>query len=603
MAYDALYDQFTEQAMGVLTEQRNAAGAKLTREEQDAFAARSHQRAAEAWKNGVFDDEVVPVDDPAAQGRPGRRQPGRGRPRRHHGRVAGQAAPGFSKDGTITAGSASQISDGACAVVVMSKAKAEELGLDLARRDRRLRPGRRPRLDPAAAAGQRDREGLPRRRASRSPTSTCSSSTRPSPPSASSRPAQLGVDEDKVNVNGGAIALGHPVGMSGARIVLHLALELKRRGGGIGAAALCGGGGQGDALIIRVPQAEPSPAGDLPSRADRRGSTPLSGVGPRARRAGPRRRRPGGRPADLPGRGRVAAAARGDGRVCAPHAGRRPGRRHHRLAGRRQVHLHQRAWSTELRAAGKRVGVLAVDPSSPFSGGALLGDRVRMQDHALDRDVYIRSMASRGHLGGLAWTTPQALRVLDAAGCDVVLIETVGVGQSEVEIAGLADTTLVLLAPGMGDGIQAAKAGILEIGDVYVVNKADRDGADQVRRDLRSMLALAERREGAWRPPIVTTVAATRRGRRRGGRPRSTGTSPGSGRRASSPSARTRRARDEIEAIAVTALRARWGDVHGRSELDELAAAVVAGKSDPYTAADALLEQQEGASVARTGGQ
>jgi len=137
-----------------------------------------------------------------------------------------------------------------------------------------------------------------------------------------------------------------------------------------------------------------------------------------------------------------------------------------------------------LRTTGKRVGVLAVDPSSPFSGGALLGDRVRMQDHALDPDVYIRSMASRGHLGGLSWSTPQALRVLDAAGCDVVLIETVGVGQSEVEIAGLADTTLVLVAPGMGDGIQAAKAGILEIGDIYVINKADREGADTVRRDL-----------------------------------------------------------------------------------------------------------------------
>src|SRR6187397_2848565 len=112
-------------------------------------------------------------------------------------------------------------------------------------------------------------------------------------------------------------------------------------------------------------------------------------------------------------------------------------------------------------------------------------------------------MASRGHLGGLAWTTPQALRVLDAARCDVILIETVGVGQSEVDVAGLADTTLVLLAPGMGDGIQAAKAGILEIGDLYVVNKADRDGADQVRRDLRSMLALAQVPEGGWKPPIV----------------------------------------------------------------------------------------------------
>lgn len=242
----------------------------------------------------------------------------------------------------------------------------------------------------------------------------------------------------------------------------------------------------------------------------------------------------------------------------------------------------------ELRAAGKRVGVLAVDPSSPFSGGALLGDRVRMQDHATDPGVYIRSMAARGHLGGLAWTTPQALRVLDAAGCDVIIVETVGVGQSEVEVAGLADTTLVLLAPGMGDGIQAAKAGILEIGDLYVVNKADRDGADQVRRDLRSMLALASRPEGAWRPPVVSTVAA-------GGegidgvvaeieRHRAWLESSGELQRR-----RTRRARDEIEAIAVTALRARWGDVHGRAELDGLAAAVVAGESDPYAAADALL--------------
>ena len=243
----------------------------------------------------------------------------------------------------------------------------------------------------------------------------------------------------------------------------------------------------------------------------------------------------------------------------------------------------------ELRRQGKKVGVLAVDPSSPFSGGALLGDRVRMQDHASDPGVFIRSMASRGHLGGLAWSTPQALRVLDAAGCDVILVETVGVGQSEIEVAGLADTTMVLLAPGMGDGIQAAKAGILEIGDLYVVNKADRDGADQVRRDLRSMLALGERREGAWKPPILKTIAQLGEGvdevasalddhlawlESTGERTRR----------------RTRRARDEIEAIALTALRRRWGDVHGRSELDELAAAVVAGESDPYAAADRLLE-------------
>ncbi|MBI2244953.1 MAG: methylmalonyl Co-A mutase-associated GTPase MeaB [Nocardioides sp.] len=243
---------------------------------------------------------------------------------------------------------------------------------------------------------------------------------------------------------------------------------------------------------------------------------------------------------------------------------------------------------TELRRADKRVGVLAVDPSSPFSGGALLGDRVRMQDHALDRDVYIRSMASRGHLGGLAWSTPQALRVLDAAGCDVVLVETVGVGQSEVEIAGLADTTMVLLAPGMGDGIQAAKAGILEIGDLYVVNKADRDGTDQVRRDLRSMLALADRPEGAWKPPIVKTVAHRGEGLDEVAaeidRHREWLESSGELERR-----RRRRARDEIEAIAVTALRQRWGDVHGRSELDDLAAAVVAGETDPYAAADELL--------------
>ncbi len=243
---------------------------------------------------------------------------------------------------------------------------------------------------------------------------------------------------------------------------------------------------------------------------------------------------------------------------------------------------------TELRKAGKRVGILAVDPSSPFSGGALLGDRVRMQDHALDQAVYIRSMASRGHLGGLAWTTPQALRVLDAAGCDVILIETVGVGQSEVEIAGLADTTMVLLAPGMGDGIQAAKAGILEIGDIYVVNKADRDGADQVRRDLRSMLALGERPEGSWRPPILKTVAQQALGFDEVvaeiDKHLEWLTSSGELQRR-----RTRRARDEIEAIAVTALRARWGDVHGRTELDDLAEAVGSGKSDPYTAADELL--------------
>jgi GTPase len=244
---------------------------------------------------------------------------------------------------------------------------------------------------------------------------------------------------------------------------------------------------------------------------------------------------------------------------------------------------------TSLRQTGKRVGVLAVDPSSPFSGGALLGDRVRMQDHALDTSVYIRSMASRGHLGGLAWSTPQALRVLDAAGCDIVLIETVGVGQSEVEIAGLADTTLVLTAPGMGDGIQAAKAGILEIGDLFVVNKADREGADQVRRELRNMIGLGDRDEGAWRPPILKTVAQTGEGIaevvERIDEHRAWLESSGELQKR-----RVRRARDEIEAIAVTSLRRRWGDVHARTELDELAEQVAAGDTDPYRAADSLLE-------------
>jgi len=157
-----------------------------------------------------------------------------------------------------------------------------------------------------------------------------------------------------------------------------------------------------------------------------------------------------------------------------------------------------------FRKQGRRVAVLAVDPSSPFSGGALLGDRIRMQQHANDPGVYIRSMASRGHLGGLAATTPQVIAVLAAAGFDVVLIETVGVGQSEVEIAATADTTLVLLAPGMGDGIQAAKAGILEIGDVFAVNKADREGAQTTAREVQQMIALGT--WPGWRPPVVLTV-------------------------------------------------------------------------------------------------
>ncbi|WP_295695211.1 methylmalonyl Co-A mutase-associated GTPase MeaB [Lapillicoccus sp.] len=242
-----------------------------------------------------------------------------------------------------------------------------------------------------------------------------------------------------------------------------------------------------------------------------------------------------------------------------------------------------------LRGRGRRIGILAVDPSSPFSGGALLGDRIRMQDHALDPEVYIRSMASRGHLGGLSWSTPQALRVLDAAGCDVIVVETVGVGQSEVQVAGLADTTLVLLAPGMGDGIQAAKAGILEIGDVFVVNKADRDGAATTVRDLRHMISLGNRKDpGLWQPPVVKTVAARGEGideLMEAIDAHLAWLTEGGGLRRR----RVARAADEIEAIALARLRSRMGDLRHDESVDRLAAEVVDGTTDPYAAADQLV--------------
>ena len=231
--------------------------------------------------------------------------------------------------------------------------------------------------------------------------------------------------------------------------------------------------------------------------------------------------------------------------------------------------------------------MLAVDPTSPFSGGALLGDRVRMGEHASDPGVFIRSMASRGHLGGLSWAAPAAVRVLDAAGCDVVLLETVGVGQSEVEVAGAANTTVVLLAPGMGDGIQAAKAGILEVADVLVVNKADRPEADRTARELRSAVAMGERGAGAWRTPVLRTTATTGEGLdalleavdahrvhlgAEGLRER-----------------RTRRATREVEALAVELVRARLGRVAGRDELARLGAEVAEGRTDPYTAAERVV--------------
>lgn len=243
---------------------------------------------------------------------------------------------------------------------------------------------------------------------------------------------------------------------------------------------------------------------------------------------------------------------------------------------------------SRYRADGHRVGVLAVDPSSPFSGGALLGDRIRMQEHATDREVFIRSMASRGHLGGLASATPQAVRVLDAAGCDPVLVETVGVGQSEVEVAGEADTTVVLLAPGMGDGIQAAKAGILEIGDVFVVNKADRDGADATARELRHMISLAPSEQGGWRPPVLKIVAT-----RGSGLPelvdaigahREWLESSGTG-----VLRRRQRARSEIQGIALATLQERFAGLGGDGALHALADEVASGQLDAFTAADRIV--------------
>jgi GTPase len=240
-----------------------------------------------------------------------------------------------------------------------------------------------------------------------------------------------------------------------------------------------------------------------------------------------------------------------------------------------------------LRARGERVGVLAIDPSSPFSGGALLGDRVRMQEHALDPDVYIRSMATRGHLGGLAAATPQALRAFDAAGFDTVIVETVGVGQSELEVAQTADAILVLLAPGMGDGIQAAKAGILEIGDIFVVNKSDRDGAQALVRELRTMIALADRSPQDWKPPIVRTVAYEHRGiddlLEAIDRFRVSQVETGRGQER-----RIARARREVESIALAKLRAEF-PLNGTAGLDDLAKAVSRGELDPYAAADRVL--------------
>jgi LAO/AO transport system kinase len=241
----------------------------------------------------------------------------------------------------------------------------------------------------------------------------------------------------------------------------------------------------------------------------------------------------------------------------------------------------------ELRACDLQVGVLAVDPTSPFSGGAILGDRVRMQDHAIDPGVFIRSMATRGHLGGLALATPQAVRVLDAAGKQWIVIETVGVGQVEVEIAGHADSTVVVVNPRWGDAVQAAKAGLLEIADLFVVNKADRPGADETARDLEGMLELSG--DLAWRPPVLRTVATD-------------GTGIAELRDALLAhrefletnglveARRRERVRDELRAIVAEQLREQAAVIGSGARFEALVDKVATRELDPFAAAAELLD-------------
>ena len=236
------------------------------------------------------------------------------------------------------------------------------------------------------------------------------------------------------------------------------------------------------------------------------------------------------------------------------------------------------------RQDGNKVGVLAIDPSSPFSGGALLGDRVRMQSHATDVDVFIRSMATRGHLGGLSLATPEAIRVLDAVGNDLIVIETVGVGQAEVEITDACDTTLVVVNPGWGDAVQAAKAGLMEIADVFVMNKADRAGTKESVREIKQMLDMSD---AEWKPEIVETVAVKGEGidelwaaieKHRAYQ----------GEKGRLETRRRRRVQREIREIVAQRFRHRV-EREARSELDDLTDKVIARKLDPYAAADEIV--------------
>jgi LAO/AO transport system kinase len=241
-----------------------------------------------------------------------------------------------------------------------------------------------------------------------------------------------------------------------------------------------------------------------------------------------------------------------------------------------------------LRGMGQEVAVLAIDPSSPFTGGAILGDRVRMQDHATDPGVFIRSMATRGHLGGLSLATPEAVRLLDAVGRRWILVETVGVGQVEVEIAGKADTTVVVVNPGWGDSVQANKAGLMEIADVFVINKADRKGVDETRRDLEQMLELSDLADDAWRPPIVSVVATERKGVEEmwttvlEHRAHLIATGELAGRRAF-------RLREELREIVARRLEQRARDIVTPERWTALADDVLDRRIDPWAAADEML--------------
>lgn len=239
-----------------------------------------------------------------------------------------------------------------------------------------------------------------------------------------------------------------------------------------------------------------------------------------------------------------------------------------------------------VRSLGVRPAVLAVDPSSPFSGGAILGDRVRMAEHALDTDVFIRSMATRGHLGGLTLAVPEAIRVLDAVGYEWVIVETVGVGQVEVEIVGQADTTVVVVNPGWGDAVQANKAGLMEIADVFVINKADRDGVRQTRHDLKAMLQMGDTRD--WTPPVVEAVATEGTGAAElwdaiGEHQAHLAATGGLARR------RHRRRAEELETIVTERLRRRAGELIAASRTDRIDDQVASDAIDPYTAADRIL--------------